>query len=677
MSAWSFKIYSPTAVSTVKATLDPTQTVGTAGQTVTQPKFRHPAKGIGSGSFALQLDDAALDDIEEGDLVRCFIGPTAVFEWIVQTIVRHTVAKAAGPGVPSGPKFAEISGPSTKAYGARSPIQPWRGGRAVPKEKVRPFDWTSPHFEASGFDISGWEDATEYARVDSLTSAHWVGSPAAYPDNLIQWIGGSDSDDDDAAEGVRLIRFPPFETDEDKLIGFFGWCDNEGILYLNGTPILSMDSFEETRYIDLQLVAGAYFPAIFLRNATPTATSSTNNPTGCGLGVYERTPQGIFVDRILISNNTAQVLSLPTDTPGMPLGYSIRKLYNEADDRGELVGVTMGFTNTEDTLGTTFPQTDPGALVGESFTDFLLSLEDAIIDADMAPGLVLNVYYPKGSNYSASSSTFTDGVSLQKLDHEERDDRITKLFVDYDGGYVEVGTGEFSKSLKLSQVTTEDAATRIAEEILAGRDVPSVAFKADIVTGTGREPYTDFKPGDTVHIDDIDGSDTQRPVQAITFTVDRAGRPKWGIEVGDLLESLETTADRAVKRYTATRSATNIHSGELVIQGSGGQIYKHEKIPFTYEPADLQISQKRPTPITRNLGFLEIQLDESDTEDHTFTVKVNGSTITGLTTTITAGDDYARTWEDFPGTVVTAGVDKITLEFDGQPIRFDAELALR
>lgn len=667
------EIYSPTDLETPKVVLNPAE-----GSRIWQPKFRHPAKGIGVGSFNLQRDDAALADIEEGDLVRVVVDTRPVFEWFIQTMKRHTVAKAAGAGVASGEKYVEIAGPSTKGYGARSPIQPWRGGRAVPKEIIRPFDWTTPHFEASGYDLSDWESATELARVDSLTSQHWKGSPAAYPDNLIQWIAGSDGTDDDAVEGVRLIRFPPFELTEDKLIGFFGWCDNEGIGYLQGVPILYFDSFEECRYIDLQLVAGSYFFSVLLRNATPTATSSTNNPTGCGIGVYERTAQGLFVDRIFHSNNTAEVLALPDITPGMPYGYAVRKLLDEGHDRGELVGVTPGFSNTEATNGETFPANDVGAVVTQSFSDYLLALEDAALDVEMAPGLDLRLYYPKGSNAVTSSASFVDGVSLKTLDHEERDDRIDKLFVDYEGGYLEVGTGQFSKSIKLQQVNTEDAVTRISDEILDGRDVPSVAFTGEIVTGQGREPYVDFKPGDTVTITDVDDTETERPVQAILLTgVDRSGRPIWNIEVGDLLEPLETIADRAVKRFAATRSATNIHSGELVIRGSGGQIYKQEKIPFTYEVSDLQISQKRPVPVTRNIGFLEIQLDEADIQDHTFTVKVNGSTVAGLTTTIAAGDDYARTWEDFPGTVVTAGVDKITLEFDGDPLRFDASLVLR
>lgn len=678
---WRMEIYDPADTATPVAVLDPTM-----GAKVWNPKWRHPYKGIGSGEFYLQNDDPRLNVIEQGFLVRCYKGTTAVFEWIVGPMLRHSVAKAAATGVPSGEKYTQVSGLGSKAYGARSPIQPWRGGRAQPKETVRPFDWTSPHFEASGYPLDGWEFATAFARVDG-PSAHWEGTPEAVPDNMIYWVGaGSVGDDDDAVEGVQLIRFPPQTLDEDQLVRFLAWDDNEGIVSLNGTPILFLDGFHVARYIDLPLVAGDYYPSMFLRNHTPTATSSTNNPAGGGFGMYEMTSGGSYVRRIYVSNVDAQVLALPDITPGMPIGYAVRKLRNEAQDRGEMPGLTVGFTNTEDSASSTFPATDPGALVGESFTDYLLALEDAVVDAEMSPGLELNLWYPKGSRAVATDVTFTEGVSLHKLDHELRDDRIDKLFVDYDGGYVEVfstgimsgGIGEYSRNLKLSQVNSEDAAVRISEEILAGRDVPSVQFTADIHTGEGREPYQNFKPGDTVTVDDIDGTPAVRTVQAIIFAgVDKAGNPLWAAEFGDMLEPFDTVAERAVKRFTATRGATNIHSGAPTINGSGGQEYKWQIMPFTYEPSDLQISQKDTAPSTRDLAFLEVQLDEPDVEDHTFTVKVNGSTVTGLTSTIAAGNDYVRTWLDIPSLTVTAPSDKITLEFSGDPVRFTAKLAFR
>lgn len=672
--SYRIEIRDPADLAVPVATLDPTDSSKIWG-----PKFRKPYKGLGSFEFYLQNDDPDLAACVQGHLARFFVPGVddGVFEGLIGPKVRHSVAKAAAAGVPSGEKYTQISGLCTKTYGSRSPIQPWRGGRAQPKELVRAMDWTSPHFEASGYDLTGWEFATAFARVDA-PSAHWEGTPEAVPDNQIYWVGaGSIGDDDDALEGVQLIRYPPFTLDEDQLVRFLGWCDNEGIGYLNGNPILSMDTFHVARYIDLQLVAGDYYPAVFLRNHTPTATSSTNNPAGNGFGIYEVTAGGTYVRRIYVSNVDAQVLALPTITPGMPIGYALRKFINEAHDRGEMPALTPGFTNTEATNGETFPAADLNAVVGEMFTDYLLALEDASCDIDVAPGVVLNVNYPKGSTSTDSDATFTDGVSLFKLDHESRDDRLDKLFVDYDGGYLEVGEGEYSRTVKMAQVDSEDAVTRIGEEILAGRDVASVAFKADIVTGEGREPFVDFRPGDTVLVDDEDGSLVRRPIQAVTFTIDKGGNPVWAGEFGDLLEPIETITDRAVRRFISTRGATNIHSGTPNIRASGGSEYKWLVMPFTYEPSDLQISQKDTAPATRDLAFLEVQLDEADTEDHTFIVRVNGSEVVDLTTTLVAGDDYFRTWLDIPSLTVTVPTDKITLEFSGQPIRFAAKLAFR
>lgn len=662
---WTFEVWSPLGVQ--KAVLDPAD-----GSRVFEPKFRDPYRGIGAGSFFLQNDDPDYNNIAEGDIVRCYKGTTAVFGWIVQHKVRHSVAKAAAAGVPSGEKYTEFSGPGMKALGARSPIRPYNKGRFQPKETIRPFDWTSPLF-----DFSGWSAAEAIKRVDEPT-AHWDGTPQFVPDPTICWIGETGANDDDAAAGVRLMRAPSFTiTEDDTIVTIFGWIDNEGFYYLNGVQIMAIDTFHDCRYVDLKLPVGEYRLSGFGRNLEPTALSAGNNPFAFGFGVYTRTSDGAFIDRLLVSDASSKILALPTSTPGLPLGEAVRQITEEGQARTELQGLGLGFTDTIATNGATFPAaTDVGVVVGESWTDYLLALEDALVDVWISPEGQVQLFYPRGSRGTATGVTFTDGVSLKKLDHEIRDDRVDNLFVDYAGGYVEVGSGNYSKSLPLSQVDSEDAAVRIATEVLAGRDTTSVRFAADIHTGTGREPYDDFKPGDTVNVDDVDGTPTAVLVQALTMTVDAAGRAVWACEFGDPLDPLATIAERAVRKLAATRSATNVQNALPTVKASGGQVYQQTLLEFSYEPAALQISQKSAASATRDIGYLSVMLDTTDTEDHIFTLKLNGVPLAAINVTIPVGTTEGRVWADIGAYRAIAG-DKITLEFTGGPVRWTAKLAFR
>lgn len=671
MSDWRLEIRDASSFSTVKATLDPTD-----GSRVFAPKWRHPYRGLGSGQFSLQNDDPDYDNIAEGDLVICLKGSTAVFGWIVQRKLRHSVAKAAAAGVPSGEKFTEFSGQSLKACGARSPVRAKNGGRFRPKETLRPFDWT-----AVEFDFSAWAAAEQIKRVDEV-SAHWKGTPQFVPDPTIYWIGEAGATDDDADSGVRLARAPMFTIDnDDTIVTVFAWIDNEGIFYLNGVEIMRIDTFHECRYVDLLLPAGDYWLAGFGRNLEDTPLSTGANPFAFGFGVYERTSDGAFVSTILVSDSSTKILALPATTPGLPLGAAPRILHEEAQARGEIPGLGLNFTDTTSTNSASFPTAvDAAAVVKETYSDYLLALEDAVVDVEVNPATFeVELYYPRGSRGSASGVTFTDGVSLRKLDHEIRDDRVTKLLIDYDGGYLEHGTGEFCKAVSWSQVSSEDGADRIATEVLAGRGSLSTRFAADIHTDTGREPYEDFTVGDTVTVDDVDGSGAEALVQALTFAVDAAGRIVWGAEFGDPLEPLDTVANRAVRKLVATRSATNVQNSLPSTQGAGGQVYQQQIHEFSYEPSDLKIAQKAEAKATRDLAYLSVVMDDIDTEDHDFVVKVNGVALTDLTVTITAGNVEGKSWADIGEYRVFAGEggDKITLEFSGGPIRFTAKLAYR
>lgn len=671
MSTWRFKIRDPSSFSTVKATLDPT-----TGSKVFNPTWRHPYRGLGSGGFTLQNDDTDYGDIADGDLVICEKNDTPIFGWIVQSRNRVSVAKAAEAGLPSGEKYTTFSGPGLKACGLRSPVRPFNTGTFRPKETVRAFDWTS-----AGFDFSSWADAEEIKRVDEV-SAHWQGTPQFTPDPTIFWIGEAGASDDDAESGARLARAQRFILDEQSIVSFFGWIDNEGIGYLNTVEIMRIDTFHECRYRDLLLPPGEYDFSMFGRNLEDTALSDGANPFAFAFGIYKRTSDGAFVETIMVSDSSTKILALPSTTPGLDLGAAPRILLEENQALGELPGLGLNFTDTTSTNGATFPAAvDAAAVVKETFTDYVLALEDSVADVEINPASYeLELYYPKGSRGSPQDVTFTDGVSLQRLQHEIRDDRVTKLFIDYDGGYIEVGSGEFCKPLTLSQVPAEDAAIRIGEAVLDGRDTPSKRFNADIVTGAGREPYDDFLPGDTVTVDDEDGSGAEILVQAIVLkNVDKGGNPMWAAEFGDPLEPLETIADRAVRKFAATRSATNVQNALPSIQGAGGEVYQQQIHEFSYEPSDLQITQQAEAKATRDLAYLSVVMDDTDTESHTFRVRVNGVALTDLDVTITAGNIEGKSWADIGEYRVFAGEggDKITLEFSGGPIRFTAKLAYR
>lgn len=662
--AWFLEVRDPADL-TVKLTIDPVLL-----ESLTKDvEWRDPYRGIGTLRFRLHNDEADL--VERGDIVAAYVDDEPRVVFIVDHVLRHSIAKGGGS------TLTEYTCTTAKTAGKRSKVQPSLGLGARPKEFYRHFDWTSPLF-----DDSAWDTATEIIRVDSLTSAHWVGLPADYPYEQAYWIGPDDGDDDNAPDGVYFLR-ATFDTDGGN-ISIFAAADNDAIVYLDGQRVMSVDTFQVTRRYDAIVSAGTHQLAVFARNYVQAVT----NPTGVVLTVIQTGPDGSMLEVLRATDDTWKILVRPAQTPGMPIGQSIGILHDEATGRNELPMVTLGFTDTLDSAGAAWPVvTDVGVRVGDSFTDFLLALEDTYIDFDVrldivTPALVVDAWN-RGTRGNASGSTFAAGTNIRSLHHEEPNDRITALLIEWADGWTEVDSGANPRLVEyvaVTQVNSEDAAQRVGQAILDDRSLGRTRYLASTVDTAGATAYTDYLPGDTASVPDADLAASTQLVQAINCTVGPTGRLKATPEFGEPVVDIDTAKDKAVRRVSASVLEVNVATPAAPIPGGGGSVYSMLRERFSMDTtpgteAAAASSQKTPSRATRDVFDFQLQLDETSAHDVTAEFRVNGTA--ELTVTVAAGSLFARTSSAIGAVRVTQDVDVMTVAHTTAAPRWVATVRLR
>lgn len=533
----------------------------------------------GDGSVTLDNTDPDLADIADGDMVQFRLRGQAVFTARVGDDGRTSIAEGE-----EHDHVTTLKGPGLISVLSTAEVYPSRGPGALPPEEDRTFNWSSVPF-----DDSAWRAASELTLVSVAQSGDWPfqpfgdGFPAEAGAGMI-WAPGTTTL---TAPGGDCYFRRTFTTASDVLrIFLYVLIDNYGEIYFDGQLVLTVDptaGFTEVTTLALEVSPGEHLIAVHAVNFTGDGNNpAVNPPGGLGIAVYAAGPnnQPLSAYPLLVTDTSWKIVPYPPGPPGMTAGAVMRVAVEEAQARGALPGVTLGFTDTVDSEGTPWTEeTDIATKVGNDVHTFFREMAETYTDIEMEPArlrLLAYVHDGLGSDTSIELQPPTDPADptsgdLVNLTHRKvGQNPVNALLVKWHGGWAEAvnapsvtAHGRQEAQLALGAAQSADEALRVASAQLDFYAHPREQASADIEPhgDTAKTPFLAFRPGDTVHIPDrtvtIDPATglwaatlvPQRCVR-LAFAQDDNGQVTFSGDFGDELLTPAERWERGQKKMT-------------------------------------------------------------------------------------------------------------------------------
>lgn len=356
----------------------------------------------GSGALTLQNDDVDLALIPYGSVIRFAIDGTTRFSALVEQKTRVSISQDE--------EVAEVT------------ILAGRGTAAVMEEGVVS--------QATGQDgvLAAFSDSRvfNFASLD-LASPGWTaaiptglgGSPEGWCDPTAVWIWDADLTAVNAPGGDVYFR-RLFTVAARTSVEVWAAADDAYDLWLDGVPLLQGGPVylgQAGKAGPLTLEVGTHLLAV-------KATNANALKAGLRVAVMELNGTGgqvgVLVDSVTASTvNTSNgwtILAYPAVAPGFTPGRILEIVVAEAQTRGALTGLTLGFTAAADSASVAWPVTsDVSLALGVDLLSVLRQLTEGYLDFRMsATGLTLNAYVSVGS---ASAAVLARAVNLTELTH--------------------------------------------------------------------------------------------------------------------------------------------------------------------------------------------------------------------------------------------------------------------
>lgn len=451
----------------------------------------------GTGKVTVGLADSDLAHLDEGNIVRCYIDAAAAFAWVVGPLDETAVSADEEAG-----QERTVNGRGTLSVFDEAVVYPeGTSGFAdfAPLADRKPADSRRFDFSSPIFDDSGWVFSVPVPQPASLAGA----TPAGMPDSLAEWIwnAGPDGSNNNPTGDVYFRHHIALAAP--TTVTFFMTCDDGFEFYVDGqlvladlrTPFLQL----VTRSVTLPLVQGRHVLAV--RGVNGPGLGS-DNPGAFILAGFELGADGDPATAVVWTDPDFWLCEgYPADPPGVTPGEIIRILVEEAQARGALPGVTLGFDDDEDSAGTPWPVAPDVVLrVGTDYLQVLSQLTEVYCDVAMDPGsLRLDAWVERGS---ASGVTLAVGASILGLTHRGGEhQKVTAVLGRYGDHWLEdtAGSGRRRESyMELGSASSSAQADRIVDAAMASKIDPVIATTVAFEPIAGVVPNTNFKVGDTV-----------------------------------------------------------------------------------------------------------------------------------------------------------------------------------
>jgi hypothetical protein len=237
-----------------------------------------------------------------------------------------------------------------------------------------------------------------------------------------------------------------------------------------------------------------------------------------------------------------RVCPFPGSPPGVTIGHILKTLLEEAQDRGFLSGITLGFDAVTDSRGV--PWADEIVLVLQVGNDNVLSAGERVreqgADLWMGPDFVFHAAQDRGVDRSASVEIPAE--IAYGLEVETEDEEINALLVRTDAGWFRWGSPPGGKRregfLTLGLQPSTSASTGLASAVLAASSRSRSVVRFFSRSGMGPQPYDGFGPLDRIRVPYIPASSIVGPwsstvarVDTIAGRVNPLGETEWSYEV--------------------------------------------------------------------------------------------------------------------------------------------------
>lgn len=311
----------------------------------------------GTGEFDISLDDPDVAAITDDMVVRFDLYDFAAFTWLPRDRESRLIAEAE-----EHDQTAHISGPGHIAVFEEALVYPARGVDALPVQEDRNFDWT-----VVDFDDAAWINATVLATVYEAQNGprQWPYTPFGqnFPEPDAPVIGPHMATNEAAPGGPCYLRGTI--TCEGGLHALYALIDNYGEVYIDGQQIIvvsAVDGFINASYLSIELSPGPHVFAVRCVNFDDPEDVHNfpgyrkgQGPMATALSLWKADANGQPVSLVGHADDTWRIVEFPPSPPGMTAGEVIRHVVQEAQVRGAIPFIELGFNDDTDSSGQPWP----------------------------------------------------------------------------------------------------------------------------------------------------------------------------------------------------------------------------------------------------------------------------------------------------------------------------------
>jgi hypothetical protein len=516
--------------------------------------FQVVRNDVGSGSFKLKQDDAAVSSVTKGSVVQFLLAGTARHACRVVD-VNPTLVDSSDEDV----EAIEFKCRGLLVDLEESVVQPSSVQcDLVPSLDERIFNAYSGEYEPDG----SWESAKELA-VQGLASTFYTGLPGGFTDYSAYWVSPQSGTTSNADSGGWIARGSVLVSAGTK---YLEWAaDNGATLYVNGKEVQSGDDFRKKQEYEFETTGGYLTLAWRVINAADDGPPG-GNPTALVASLRSGNSEGTVIWN---STDAMDVLPIGDPVPKMPVGEVFRKC-REGNDLLSLW--TFSGTDTADTGTNTYDEIESISFrfYEDSLLDVLRQLTETWIDFEVsATGKQLDPYV-KGQLGSASSLTLCTGystagiatpstVNIVDLNWDTSRAKCDAIAARWAEGWITRGSGDRWGTVRIEQVTSLTDAQTIADAFLDlyGAELRTAGFTYLPLDESTDLPFAAFGVHDTLAVPGplSHNSTSTQQVFAVTITGGEEGDTAYAdtggrivVEVGDPAESRLQWLERAVRR---------------------------------------------------------------------------------------------------------------------------------
>lgn len=366
----------------------------------------------GTGRVEMLNDDPILATADYGTILRFDLDTTAQFAVLVEG--RDTVS------IDEGEEAAErtvVSGRGVLAVFEDAVVEPDLGIARTPIVDARAFDYGS-----ADVDRTAWATPSTAGPIGAMPGVGEPDRPLNWHDDDAEriWAPTVDPLDPPVDDGVTYFWLPFTIADADTY-RLEATADDGLEVKIDGRGLISETRpflFKETKTADVFLDEGDHYLAAKVTNLARPASPSTNVAYFLAT-LWSLKTGGTDVDAVIVRTSDTDWLAIgyPADPPGVTVGKLIRVLVEEAQARGALDGVTLGFTDDDDTASVAWPVVaDIVVQVGHDLLTVLRQLAETYCDIAMAAdSLTLNAWVQRGT---VTSVDLEEGSNLVRLVHQ-------------------------------------------------------------------------------------------------------------------------------------------------------------------------------------------------------------------------------------------------------------------